>query len=213
MTERKPVMWTGSGRDLDKPDLSHLRSPSGAGAAQNADDYEQLANTTIQHDRGGTPLEDVDDDQRPRPSENPPDQRGGTGPPRTRGLFLDTPPVVGEENSSRVFGAPKKESGVRRRGPIVHRCARCRQILPVTEFAPNPRMKSGVHSWCRPCAAERNREWRAANAGYVEAANAARREGPFSKVCADCGEQFDASRRAQVRCPGCQVEMRRGRKR
>jgi hypothetical protein len=102
---------------------------------------------------------------------------------------------------------------VRRKAPIMKRCARCRQVLPAAVFAPNARLLTGLHSWCRPCVAARNREWRAENAGYVAAANAARREGPFPKVCADCGEWFAARVRAQVRCPGCQLEMRRGRKR
>jgi hypothetical protein len=41
------------------------------------------------------------------------------------------------------------------------RCSRCGEWLPVGEFRPNPRLKDGLHSWCRACCAEANREWRA----------------------------------------------------
>lgn len=33
----------------------------------------------------------------------------------------------------------------------VYRCARCKQFKAGTEFAPNPRLRRGLHSWCREC--------------------------------------------------------------
>lgn len=30
-------------------------------------------------------------------------------------------------------------------------CARCKEVLPVSAFPPNPKLKSGLHSYCRPC--------------------------------------------------------------
>lgn len=30
-------------------------------------------------------------------------------------------------------------------------CARCQRTLPVSDFPPNPKLKSGLHSYCRPC--------------------------------------------------------------
>jgi len=92
------------------------------------------------------------------------------------------------------------------------RCARCRRMLPASSFPSNARMKSGLGSWCLECVAARNREWRAANPDYVQAANVARRLGPFQVSCVDCGRSFEASRRSQVRCRECQVAMRKARK-
>ena len=41
------------------------------------------------------------------------------------------------------------------------RCAHCEQWLPIDQFRANPRLRDGLHSWCRECCAEANREWRA----------------------------------------------------
>lgn len=59
---------------------------------------------------------------------------------------------------------------------IGKRCARCREYLPAEAFMPNPKMRSGLNSWCRPCVAERNRQWRAENPAYVDEANARKRD-------------------------------------
>jgi len=40
-------------------------------------------------------------------------------------------------------------------------CSRCERWLPTSEFRPNPRLSSGLHSWCRECCLERTRQWRA----------------------------------------------------
>jgi hypothetical protein len=97
--------------------------------------------------------------------------------------------------------------------PTVKRCARGQRMRPAAEFPRNPRMQTGLGSWCLPCAAERTRQWRAENPDYVGAVNTARREGPFPKLCSDCGEEFQAKRRASTRCSGCQKKHRQQRKR
>jgi hypothetical protein len=74
-------------------------------------------------------------------------------------------------------------------------------------------MADGLRSWCRRCFAERTAAWRADNADYVEKANAARRLGPFPKICSSCGEEFYAKRRDSKRCPDCQAKHRKERKR
>lgn len=41
------------------------------------------------------------------------------------------------------------------------RCRRCGETKPVAAFRPNLRMRDGLGSWCRACAVERTRQWRA----------------------------------------------------
>jgi predicted Zn-ribbon and HTH transcriptional regulator len=91
------------------------------------------------------------------------------------------------------------------------RCPRCRQMLPAAAFRLNPKMRSGLSSWCRPCMAVRNREWRDANPEYVAAANAARRKAPTPKNCSACGVEYSAKHPHSHRCPDCQSEHRRKR--
>jgi len=49
-------------------------------------------------------------------------------------------------------------------------CARCDRWLPPDSFSRNSAMLRGRSSWCRECAVERTREWRAANREAVNAA-------------------------------------------
>jgi hypothetical protein len=44
--------------------------------------------------------------------------------------------------------------------PTEKRCARCGQWLPLEAFRPNPRLRSGLGSWCKACHAKRMQEWR-----------------------------------------------------
>jgi hypothetical protein len=77
-----------------------------------------------------------------------------------------TPPRRGE----RKFYAMTRKTRI---APVkTHICARCQKWLPVADFRPNPKLMSGISSWCRACHAERTRQWRAANPAY----NARRRE-------------------------------------
>jgi hypothetical protein len=69
-------------------------------------------------------------------------------------------------------------------------CTACRQKRPVSEFRTNPETLSGLHWWCRACVSQRNREWREANADYVNAYNEARRVPPSRLTCTECGEEF-----------------------
>ena len=41
------------------------------------------------------------------------------------------------------------------------RCSRCERWLAVEAFRSNAKLSDGLHSWCRECCAEANREWRA----------------------------------------------------
>ena len=51
-------------------------------------------------------------------------------------------------------------------------CARCRRSLPRSEFHAQPRAADGLSSWCKDCARERTKQWRA---DHREALNEARR--------------------------------------
>lgn len=51
----------------------------------------------------------------------------------------------------------------------LRRCARCKQVKPVEDFSgtnPNRRTKDSKSVYCRPCEAERQREWRVTHPGY-----------------------------------------------
>jgi hypothetical protein len=129
--------------------------------------------------------------------------RGGAGRDRVTQASPNSPLAIRE----RIW--PERE----RVSPELRRCARCRRDLPRSYFGFDRSMKDGLRSWCRACFAERNREWRADNPGYVAEANAARRLGPFQKICSRCGEEFSAKRRGSKRCPDCQTAHRREQKR
>jgi hypothetical protein len=78
----------------------------------------------------------------------------------------------------------------RRDDPHKH-CSRCGKWLPFAAFPRNPRLKSGVDSWCTRCRSEESRRWRAENPEYVEAYNASRRVGPTRLTCSECGVEFE----------------------
>ena len=87
--------------------------------------------------------------------------------------------------------------------PTHKRCARCGEWLPVEEFRPNPKLRSGLHSWCKRCCAESAKQWREANRERVEESNARRRaeyeaaRGPLPR-CSECGVELDTH--AKVVC-------------
>src|SRR3954447_16590017 len=93
-------------------------------------------------------------------------------------------------------------------GVIVKRGARCRQVLPAEAFPANPRMKTGLGSWCRECQLERNRRWRAEHPEYAAKVNAARRVKHEPRRCDQCGETYTPSRADVVLCDGCRRERR-----
>jgi len=37
-------------------------------------------------------------------------------------------------------------------------CARCKEVLPASAFDPNPKLKSRLHTYCRPCRLAKNAE-------------------------------------------------------
>ena len=61
-------------------------------------------------------------------------------------------------------------------------CARCKKVLPASSFPPNPRLKSGLHSYCRPCRTAKNAE-RPKNQRVPE----------MEKCCTSCDRLLDAS--------------------
>jgi hypothetical protein len=57
-------------------------------------------------------------------------------------------------------------------------CRHCGEVKDGAEFAPNPRMRDGLHSWCRVCMAAAMKRWRERNVAKVEAYNRSRRVRP-----------------------------------
>lgn len=88
-------------------------------------------------------------------------------------------------------------------------CSRCRRWLPAVAFRPNPKLRSGLASWCRDCQNAATQRWRAEHPEL----KIARREGPFPTTCVDCSHGFLAARRRQVRCRDCQAATLKARKR
>jgi len=78
------------------------------------------------------------------------------------------------------------------------RCARCEDEKPASEFAKNPKLRSGLDSYCHSCKLEAQRRSRAK---HKDRYNAARRKPPPEpRICPICGSEF-RSRQAQA-CPG-----------
>jgi hypothetical protein len=75
-------------------------------------------------------------------------------------------------------------------------CACCGLVLELDAFRPNPKLRSGLSSWCRECQVERTRRWRAEHPEAVEASNAQRRLGPYPpRPCDGCSETFTPRRK------------------
>ena len=47
--------------------------------------------------------------------------------------------------------------------PVTKLCRSCEDELPASRFRPDPRMKSGLYSYCRSCEATKARKWNADN--------------------------------------------------
>lgn len=61
-----------------------------------------------------------------------------------------------------------------RQVPRTKVCVACKVRKAASEFRPNARMKSGLESYCRPCAVAKSAEWRAKNPDKVKRLAAAR---------------------------------------
>lgn len=70
-------------------------------------------------------------------------------------------------------------------------CARCKERKPTDDFRPDPQMRCGLGSWCKPCCLSSTREWRARNAEQI---NARRRKTAVSCKCVECGTTFESIR-------------------
>ena len=79
-------------------------------------------------------------------------------------------------------------------------CRRCGEVREAAQFPPNPRMRDGLHSWCRVCMAGASRRWRDANPDRVEAYNLSRRA-PVSPTFTERDRQRlrDQARQARER--------------
>jgi hypothetical protein len=66
-------------------------------------------------------------------------------------------------------------------------CSRCHRELPADAFRPNPRMSRGLGSWCKSCALERTRQWRAEHGTEIN--------GRRSAQWAEHAEQINLRRR------------------
>jgi hypothetical protein len=90
------------------------------------------------------------------------------------------------------------------------RCSKCGEFKEAAAFRPNPRLKSGLDSWCSACRDAYLATWKADD---VDARRRAHRAtGPFreNRVCSECSLPFTArSSTATV----CSAECRRTRKR
>ena len=145
---------------------------------------------------------------------------GGQGVPRDTPSTGMTPAAFREFYSSRERGDVEKNITAAIQGFTwenrpkgTRQCSKCFLWFPVAAFRPNPRLKSGLSSWCGSCHVLAQRRWRAAHPEYDAAYNASRRQGPFALTCADCGKPFEGARRRMVRCPDCQQALRKGWKR
>lgn len=85
------------------------------------------------------------------------------------------------------------------------RCSRCGFVGPLDAFPPMRRMSAGRSSWCRECARQANRDYRAANA---ERLNAPRRIGPRPRTCAGCGLAFEGRANRRWCCGACRAVVR-----
>jgi hypothetical protein len=111
------------------------------------------------------------------------DQNGrGVSPHRKR--HADTPLSI-RGKKSRMNVAGEVSSGLDWRAALDaprggKRCSRCSTWLPPAAFGANPRLSSGLNSWCRSCQREGMREWRGE---HREELNAKRRGAVSDGVC------------------------------
>lgn len=116
-------------------------------------------------------------------------QRGGRGTPTDMGTPHSPP--------SREIDREKK-------------CVHCEIVKPADDFRLNPRMRTGLHSWCKACTRESGRRW---VSEHRVAYNAARRKCPPGQ-CASCGGRFEdtsSGRNSQTKCPSCKQKRSRER--
>lgn len=82
--------------------------------------------------------------------------------------------------------------------PTEKRCVHCDEWKRLDHFRLNPRMRTGLNSWCKECQLERTREWRAANPNYEKTYNEERRaEYPAARR-----HNYPASRRSPSKPEG-----------
>jgi hypothetical protein len=77
-------------------------------------------------------------------------------------------------------------------------CRRCRKRKRRAEFWPNPRLSTGVSSWCKDCSRASSR---ASRQRYRDRYNAARRQYPTKHTCTVCGNEFESTNPLATFCP------------
>lgn len=82
-------------------------------------------------------------------------------------------------------------------------CPRCGEYLPLEDFRLNPKLKSGLSSWCAKCSNEYNQKWRSENKDYIAAYNAGRRVQPTQFVCSECATEFCGRPNRKTCSPPC----------
>ena len=117
--------------------------------------------------------------------------------------------------SPRAFFSQSSD-GVSSVAPLVHAvggappgrklCVRCGRSKTLEQFTPNPRLRSGLNSWCRECCREANRRWRAENR---DAYNLARHMLPARLECSECGAEFFGRPNRKTCSPECRKRHKR----
>jgi hypothetical protein len=97
---------------------------------------------------------------------------------------------------------------MRRRGPILlnqteKRCFRCGGVKPLEEFTHDERTISGAGTYCRPCDAERSREYYQRNRERILARAAAKRGPRPVRHCSECGVELEGRHRVTCGSAKC----------
>ena len=86
-------------------------------------------------------------------------------------------------------------------------CRRCGERKPASEFWPNPKISTGLSSWCKDCQREASR---ASRERYRDRYNAKRRKDPLPpRGCPVCGNEFVPATANSRYCPPTDDDRRR----
>jgi hypothetical protein len=69
-------------------------------------------------------------------------------------------------------------------------CPHCAGYLLLEDFRPDPKLKSGLSSWCAKCSNEYNQKWRSEHRDQIDAYDLARRVEPTKLKCSECDAEF-----------------------
>jgi hypothetical protein len=124
--------------------------------------------------------------------------KGGGSPFSETSAPRLTPATFGEEKSLRESGGVR---GFAYGEVMSHElpwpgkwCRECHFYFAAAGFRPNPRIRDGLHTYCKSCERARHARWRVEHPEVVEAYNASRRAAyqvanpPALRNCSECGE-------------------------